>query len=159
MIIAGGYDKSSVEVLTGDLGTKKLRYLPAKIDDSSMILHNETILLCGGYNNVKKCLQLDHRTWKKHSTLEEGRVSHSAVTTQTATFLFGGDYSRTTYEYLPKDSTEWLRGKTEIPGSFWSGCAVAVKSEQEIWLIGGIGKDKKIFSFDVDNHTFQVLLF
>ena len=38
----------------------------------------------------------------------EERESHSAVTTQTATFLFGGDCSRTTYEYLPKDSSTTL---------------------------------------------------
>ena len=60
------------------------------------------------------------------------------MTTQEVTFLFGGSFSnRKTYEYLPKDSTEWLMGKTEIPGGFEHGCAIAVKSGQEIWLIGG----------------------
>ena len=94
MIIAGGREdgfvKSSVEVLTGDLGTKRLPNLPEEIDESSMVVHNGTILLCGGENNEQECLQLDHGTWKEHSTLNEARVVHSAVTTQTATFLFGG---------------------------------------------------------------------
>ena len=53
------------------------------------------------------------------------------VTTQEATFIFGGGYSRTTYEYLPKDSIQWLIGKTEISGR---GCAIVVKSGQEIWF-------------------------
>ena len=73
MVIAGGYDKSSVEVLTGDLGIKQLSNLPGEISSSSMVLHNGTILLCGGGNNVKKCFQLDHGTWKEHSTLNEER--------------------------------------------------------------------------------------
>ena len=148
---------SSVEVFTGDLGTKQLPNLPEEIYDSSMVLHNGTILLCGGINNEQKCLQLDHGTWKEHSTLNEKRINHSAITTQTAIFLFGGTYSRTTYEYLPTDSTTWLMGKTEIPGSFWAGCAISVKSDQEIWLIGGFLTAKRILSFNVKDHTFQEL--
>ena len=161
VIIAGGYNKSSVEVLTDDLGTRQLPNLPDEIWRSSMILHNGTILLCGGHNNRQMCLQLDHGTWKEHSTLNKSRVYHSAVTTQTATFLFGGDCSRKTYEYLPKDSTTWLMGKTNIPGGFGRGCAIAVKSDQEIWLIGGktLGHQivKRILSFNVEDHTFQEL--
>ena len=91
MIIAGGYDKYSVEVLTCDLGTKHRPDLPKEIDGSSLVLHNGAILLCGGREkNLTKCLQLDHGTWKEHSTLNKKRVNHLAVTTQTATFLFGG---------------------------------------------------------------------
>merc|ERR1711963_321733 len=52
IIIAGGIRmqggrKSSVEVLTGDLGTKQLPNLPKEIHGSSMVLHNGTILMCG----------------------------------------------------------------------------------------------------------------
>ena len=36
MIIAGGYDKYSVEVLTCDLGTKHRPDLPKEIDGSSL---------------------------------------------------------------------------------------------------------------------------
>ena len=159
MVIAGGYKKSSVEFLIGDLGTKQHPNLPKEIFGSSMVLHNGTILLCGGEKNKQKCLQLDHGTWKEQSTLNEERAYHSAVTTQRATFLFGGcgfDSSKT-YEYLPKDSNTWLIGKTEIPGGFWAGCAIAVKSDQEIWLIGGEGTEERILSFNVNDHSFQVL--
>ena len=55
--------------------------------------------------------------------------------------------------YLPKDSTFLLMGKTEIPVGFWLGCAIAVKSDQEIWLIGGAQTDKRILSFNVKDHT------
>ena len=50
-------------------------------------------------------------------------------------------------------------GKTKIPGGFEGGYAIAVKSEQEIWLIGGDSTEKRILSFDVESHTFQVLPF
>ena len=83
-----------------------------------MVAHNGTILVCGGQSNSNKCLKLDHGTWKEHSTLNRRRLYHSAVTTQTATFIFGGFNTSKTYEYLPKDSTEWIKGRTEIPGGF-----------------------------------------
>ena len=111
IIVAGGCGSSAVDFLTGDLGIK-LPNLHKNVFGSSMVSHNGTILLCGGFGNEKKCLQMDHGTWKEHSTLNVERDWHSAVTTQTATFVFGGDYSDKTYEYLPKDSTKWLMGKT-----------------------------------------------
>ena len=102
-----------------------------------MVAHNGTIILCGGMGNLEKCLQLDNGTWKEHSTLNVERAWHSIVTTQTATFIFGGEYSdqpdSKIYEYLPKESTKWMLGKTEIPGGFDEGCAIAVKSDKEIW--------------------------
>ena len=49
-------------------------------------------------------------------------------------------------------------GKTEIPErGFSSGCAIAVKTGQEIWLIGGWTTERRILSFNVNDHTFQVL--
>ena len=132
-----------------------------------MVMHNRNILLCGGYSNEKYCLQLDYGLWKVHSKLNEKRIYHSSATTESATFIFGGHYSRKTYEYLPKDSTTWLLGKTKIPGeeSFQSGCAIAIKSKQEIWLFGGsFGrygsiKEDRIIRFNVNDHTFEYLPF
>ena len=165
IIVAGGYDvsrneSSRVDFLAEDIGMKQLPNLPQDIYASSMVAHNGTILLCGGYGNLEKCLQLDNGTWKEHSTLNVERAWHSVVTTQAATFIFGGCYSNKTYEYLPKDSTTWLMGKTEIPGpGFHRGYANAIKSEQEIWLIGGIETQKRILRFNVNDHTFEVLPF
>ena len=125
-----------------------------------MVMHNETILICGGWNNVNLCLQLDHGTWKKHSMLNKNRVEHSIVATEKATFIFGGSRSRKTYEYLPKGSTTWVMGEAVIPGiGFANGCAIAVKSEQEIWLIGGKSSLKRILSFNINDRTFQELPF
>ena len=104
------------------------------------------------------CLQLHQGTWKTHSTFNLYRYGYSAVATQTAVFVFGGDL-RTSYEYLPKDSNTWYMGKNEIPGGFFKGHAIAVKSEQEIWLIGGHGNQRRILSFNVKEHTFHKLPF
>ena len=124
IIVAGGYGKY-VDFLSGDLEIKQLPNLPQEIYDSSIVAHNGTILLCGGFENEEKCLQLDLGTWKDHSTLNEERVGHSVVSTNSASFIFGG-IVLSTYEYLPKDSTTWLLGKTEIPGGFENGCAVSI---------------------------------
>ena len=160
MIVAGGNFSSNVDFLTGDLGIKQVPKLPKEICSSSMVVHNGTIILCGGWGNSNKCLKLYQGTWKEHSSFNKKRALHSVVTTPTATFVFGGCFSNSkTYEYLPKNSTKWLMGKTEIPGGFENGCAIDVKSQQEIWLIGGYGTKKRILSFDVESHTFQVMLF
>ena len=110
----------------------------------------------GAYNR-QTCLQLDFDTWKEHSALNERRRAHSAVVTKTATFVFGGTHSRLTYEYLPKDSTTWLPGKTRFPECFQYSCAIVSESENEIWLIGDSGFIKRILCFNVNEHTFRVM--
>ena len=158
-----------VQFLAGALEKKQLPYFfPSQFSnvrlgrtypqyDPSMLLHNGTILLCGGL--MKKCYQLLRGDWMLHSTLNKKRLNYAVVSTQKAIFIFGGEHSRNTYEYLPKDSTKlkWLMGKTEIPGGFQGGCAIAVKSEQEIWLIGDLLNGKKILQFKVNDHTFKVM--
>ena len=88
IIVAGGFQSSAVDFLTGDLKVKKLPILPQNIYSSSVVEHNGTILLCGGMNNAKQCLQWNHGTWKDHSTLNEKRVWHSAVTTKNSYLHF-----------------------------------------------------------------------
>ena len=136
IIVAGGIGTSNVEALTGFRGTKHLQNLPREINGSTLVPNNGTILCCGGAFNRQTCLQLDLDTWKEHSVLNERRRAHSSVATKTATFVFGGTHSRSTYEYRLKDSTTWLLGKTRIPGCFQYSCAILSESENEIWLIG-----------------------
>ena len=156
-IIAGryGHEGYQVEAMIEDLVMKQLPILPIRFLVSSMVLHDEAILLLGR----QKCLQLNHGTWKKHSTLNQERLRHSAVTTKTGIFVFGGTLTRNTFEYLPKGSTTWHKGKKKIPGGFDGGCVIAVKSDQEIRLIGGIQTENRILSFNVKDHTFKELPF
>ena len=94
IIVAGGCVISSAEILAGDWATKKLPNLPKEISYSSMILHNGQILMCGGWNNELKCLQLNHGNWMQHSKLTKYRLRHSAATLQSASFVFGGFVSQ-----------------------------------------------------------------
>ena len=165
IIVAGGIEHikgdgtgtiTSVEAFTGNLGRQRLPDLPEDFMGGPVFMHNGHILTLGScYGAKDMSFQLNHGIWKPHGTLES-RCS-STVTTKAATFIFGGELTSTTYEYLPKDSKSWLMGKTEIPGGYVEGCAIAVKSEQEIWLIGGYRTEKRILSFNVNDHTFKEL--
>ena len=119
-----------------------------------IFMHNGNIML----STQEECFKLNHGVWMKHSDLVHKRHPNaSVVTTNIATFFFGGFWSRDTYEYLPNDSNEWIIGQTKIPGGLKDGFAIALKSDQEIWLIGGFDTEKRILSFDVTNHSFKEL--
>ena len=143
-IIAVGGDTYSVkgslvEAVNEDLGMKQLPNLAYGIENSSMVFHDGAILLSGGRDNWQKCLQLDHGTWKEHSTLNQKRDYHSAVTTQTATFLF-----LQLYNFFDEDF------------KFVLFLAFVLKLSKGIYCL--------VFStnFDhlaMDYHTFQVLVF
>ena len=162
VIVLGGatWPKISVDTIFGGLNKPKIPRLPygqPAVYDCTMTNHFGTILVCGGNPNIsKQCYQLKGKTWTKHSNLIKMRLRSSAVTTKDATFIFGGA-NRKTYEYLPRGSTKWVLGKTEIPGvGFGSGSAIAI-SDDEIWLIGGVCAEKRILSFDATNHVFTEL--
>ena len=167
MIITGGYRErryhaydSDVDVLPRDPKSTFFSMLPNEVYGTSMSFHNDTILLCGGTSIEKQCLYLDGGIWEEHSILNKKRIYHSSVTTQTATFIFGGEHSKKTFEYLPKDSMEWIMGETEIPGrGFELGAAIEIKSKQKILLIGGLNTGRRILIFNVNDHTFQELSF
>ena len=157
IIVAGGTERT-VEVMIGDLGSKIVHKLLKHKYSPSMVMHNGSILICGGESKDKSkvCLQLNSGIWTDHSTLNEKRVWHSVASTPIATFIFGGMYSFQTYEYLPKNSTTWHMGKTEIPGiGFFNASAVASKCGQKIWLIGGSVTEKTILKFNVNDQTFH----
>ena len=156
----------SKEIITGRSSYNQrlsIPEMPKQNHLGHLVMHNDTILLCGG-KFEQKCFQLTNGTWKYHSTLNEGRGLASIVSTNTTTFIFGGFFSQTTFEYLPKNSNTWILGKNEIPKMHMDGCAIAVKSEQEIWLIGGYDfsnaktfTSREVIRFSVNDHTFEKL--
>ena len=137
--------------------------MPEESYFGAMCMNNGSIFLCGLEDDRQNLYQLDNGAWKEHSTFVRNRSTKSIVTTPTAIFTFGGNDTfsdQYSFEYLPKDSTTWVMGKTEIPGGFTYGIAIAIESGQEIWLIGGdIENKSRILSFNVKNHTFQELPF
>ena len=161
-LLAGGHDQNSflasAEFIPATKISNSLPSLPKSILGShSMFLHNETIMICGGQNNLKTCLKLQEGSWTEYNSLKEGRSHGALVSTTTATFIFGGYYSEDTYEYLEKNAaSEWKLGETKIPGGFHQGCSVAI-SQDEIWLLGGYDNEQRVLSFNVNNQKFTVL--
>ena len=63
IVVAGGYKEriqchTAAEVLFGELETKKFPNLPVEICRFTMFIQDGKIIVCGGLNNLKKCLQL-----------------------------------------------------------------------------------------------------
>lgn len=174
ILIAGGYMAGIgilpfVEIISNKTSNVQLPNLPKRkgINDSpTMLIHNSSILLCGGFQSstplprstYKSCLELKTDSWTNHSILKEERCDASSATTTTGSFIFGGASSSNTYEYLEIGTTEWELGETLIPDGFQDGCAIAI-SEHEIWLIGGRNSfdENRILAFYVLNHIFEVL--
>ena len=122
----------------------------------SIFQHNDSIMLCGGWNNLEDCLLLERGKWIHYNTLNQGRTFASVATTNRAIFIFGGSRSPHTYEFLPKNSKVWELGKTRIPGGLLRGSAITL-SQDEIWLIGGINTGRRILCFNTRTHSFKEL--
>ena len=159
---------SSVEFIGEDCLIKEFPKLPDYSVFRSLVLHDGNILICGigdcnndGLESKRLCLMLKNGIWKKHSVLNHERLWGSSVSIKSGTFIFGGRPrdidAKFWYEYLPKGSSRWIRGKTRIPRGFVSGCAIATKSEQDILLIGGWLTGKRILKFNVKDHSFEEL--
>ena len=161
IIIAGGYTGrkklTSVEMISD--GTtenfQECEDLP-KQGMCSLILHKNKILSIR-YDS-KICQEMVDGNWKRHSTLVEyrGPFPTSAVRTNYGTFIFGGDNSKYTYEFLLHGSSQWQIGQTKIPDGFTNGFTIALKSKPEIWLIGGYNTRRRILSFNLQTHSFTV---
>ena len=168
MIVAGGHgynekDIDTIEVLTSDLQTRnklQLPNLPTKeMKCHSMFIHNGNIMVCVGFGKdkiMKRCLKLENGIWKSHSFFKRRRDGASIVSTDFGIFVFGGCFSSSSYEYFPNGSKKWKMGKSKIPnGGIAQGCAIEIKSKQQILLIGGARSESRILSFDMNTHQFN----
>ena len=115
IVLTGGFngeDLSSVEVISGNRNNHLyLPSLPMTISGSPSIFeYNDSIMLCGGWNNLEDCLRLERGKWVHFNTLNHGRTFASVATTTTSTFIFGGSRSPRTFEFLSKQSKVWELG-------------------------------------------------
>ena len=144
---------------------KQLPKLSENFGSAFLTIHNKSIIVGGVtmFSDVFKCLKLYHGSWKEHSILNETRIWASEVTTDIATFVFGGiaipplNTNGRSFEYLPNESTSWKVGTSHIPIWFEQGCAMAIPSDKYIWLIGGVCSMRSIIKFNIYTHTFQIL--
>ena len=170
-IVVGGLGNGShpkAEIIT-NFGKRQLPPLLdwEGIDGGQMAVHDGEILLFPELvddemsESKLKCFKFnkDFSKDRVHSVClaKEDALGSSFVTTANATYIFGGHNDPTRYEYLPIGSTTWHEGKNQIPGGFEFGCAIAIKSDQEILLMGGRNKSHRILSFNTTDHTFEEL--
>ena len=72
---------------------------------------------------------------------------------QKGLYVFGGKFSKTTFDYFPTNGNIWQEGKTAIPNGFSEGCGVRINSE-ELVLIGGKDTEKRVLKFNTISNTF-----
>ena len=153
MIIGGSKPDTAEVVGRSDC---KLPSVNISINEQpSLIVNNDKkILLCGGTNNLKKCLKLDDEGWVDHSDLIEERSWASSITVSRGSFIFGGFESPKTWEWLPTGSNSWKKGGSIPDPGFWKGCVVQVTDWQVILIGGKVTKDK-IIQFDIRKGKFE----
>ena len=163
--IVGGSDGSSLKTTEiipqgRTCSSNSLPSLPTGIDKQPSLVQTseEEILLCGGRGNEQKCLELKDNQWQEeHSNLKNSRRYASAVSMPVGILLFGGEDSRTTWEWLPSGTNQWQSGTTIIPGDrFEMGCAVKI-NDKDILLIGGHLTYKQVLKFNTNTKAFTNL--
>ena len=118
--------------------------------------NGDNILSCGGDPYYKNCYNLNiaGKRWDQHSTLTQERYYSTAVTMPNGVYIFGGRQSPTTSDFLPKNNSGvWQAGPT-IPNGFKYGCGLKI-SPEELLLIGGLGTEDRIMSFNTRTNIFS----
>ena len=167
ILIAGGHGPNGrstlAEVLTGGLNQTQLPNLPTGTTGQSMINHYGTIVHCGGDNTLQSCLELSNGSWVSHSMLNAERYFSGAASTNSGSFIFGGDNSDNTkrsFEYMTRWNTNWQTGNTNIPNGYDRGCVIQISGDL-LYLIGGRSSansyENRILAFNTTSHIFTTL--
>ena len=152
VLVVGGYNGSNMKTAELIPNRCNIPSLPKGISwQPSLILTTDNnILLCGGTNNAKQCLELKENNWVHHSHLKRERRSAASIMTSKGIYMFGGLDSPKTWEWLPSGSSTWIIGGSIPDPSFERGCGIMISSS-EILLIGGKYSEQRILKFNVDS--------
>ena len=125
-----------------------------------IITENEEVLNCGGdwsaYSKICYVYDKESQTWKHHSDLMQARYRATSITMPNGVFIFGGQYSPTTYEYLAKNDKLWQEVSGSIPNGFQDGCGVRLNNN-EVALVGGEDTDRRILKYNTATNMFKKL--
>ena len=157
-LVVGGWNGSH-DLTTAEIVPNRcdIPSLPKGISyNPNLVLTNDKkVLFCGGMDN-KQCFELQEKEWVHHSNLTENRYFAAAVTMPKGTYLFGGEGSPDTWEWLPNGSSTWKPGGS-IPGEmFDAGCIVEISSS-EVLLLGGYYNGQRILKFNVETEKWTEL--
>jgi len=115
----------------------------------SVIDQGRQLVACGGWDTTKSCISWRHgqESWEDYHTLSEERKSHAAVVMEDESIVIVGGYdSWTTGEIVPSGTVFDLQNG--------GGQTCAVKFQQELVVIGGIGDSGTIHG-KVDRYDSQ----
>ena len=98
------------------IGASKMR-LPNFVEynereRSLVTMNNGDILSCGGESKI--CFVLKGQEWIQHSTMTDVRIGAVGIQMPTGIYMFGGNKSPNTSEFLPNNSIVWQQGP-DIP--------------------------------------------
>ena len=103
---------------------------------------------------IKKCYSLDvmGKSWIHHSALTQKRVNSASVTMANGIYIFGGDFSPITSDFMPQNNKGvWQAGPLIPHHGFARGCGVQI-SPEELLLIGGL--EDRIIKFNTRTNSF-----
>ena len=81
-------------------------------EQSFVQMNNGDILSCVG--EIQQCFILENRKWVEHSIMNKVRIGAVGIQMPNGTYMFGGNESPNTSEFLPNNSTVWEQGP-DIP--------------------------------------------
>jgi len=159
IIVAGGVSFSppsfSDEFNNVDVIFQDKCYLPQMSDNNvgpNLVLTPDRVLLrCGGSSQSLRqtCdyFDVEGGVWKSHSQLRQPRQNSYAITVPIGTYIFAGDDSPASSEFLPANSNTWLKGPT-IPGTggIKAGCMVKVSATELLFIAAG----NQVVSYNTD---------
>ena len=70
-------------------------------------------------------------------------------------YIFGGNISASTSDFLPKNNNKVWQAGPGIPNGFQSGCGVKISAE-ELVLIGGYDDSDRMLKYNIKTRTFAV---
>ena len=154
IILSGGFTNGRLISKTIEvLGPPQLS-LPPLITPlrlhSMVISSDNNLLMMGnhpGATNTKRCVALKNRN--TYSPLTCPRERAIGITMANGIYIFGGQKSPTTSDFLPNGKYNWINGP-KIPGmGIQYGHGVAT-SPTTLVLIGGLNSDNQIISYDIE---------
>ena len=163
-LITGGWlanDHRSVEVYSNNIQCNQLLPdLPEERLDHTLDYVDGRILLCGGYNTGKSCLEMNNNTfsWNNHSYLSEGRYYFDSIVSGGQLLLVGGIGSPyTTESSTPRISSNWTNGFDLVEGTE-DHCVVKI-SQQQFIVTGGYYYGRHVVKYDISDGSSTCLLY
>lgn len=161
MIMAGGwgaaYNILDIVDVLGKEDSCPIAKLPfAIMSEPSLFPHGNNILICGGnpLEQMQSCIEYNEGNWKKYNSLTAERDLATMVPMKEAVYIFGGQQSKETSEYLRHDNDTWQKGPDIPNGGLLYGCGVGI-SETKMLLIGGYDNPRQILMFNTEDNSWH----